>query len=108
MRTILEKNKLLYTCVAFVGIYTAFMTCVSPASAGQGLSFFFYLILAVFIPGTALIYFLKLPVIHEGELIAWGGCLGEALIIIQYFLLAAAGLLDWVPVLQCVISLGGG
>lgn len=107
MRTILEKNKLLYTCVAFVGIYTAFMTCVSPASAGQGLSFFFYLILAVFIPGTALIYFLKLPVIHEGELIAWGGCLGEALIIIQYFLLAAAGLLDWVPVLQCVISLGG-
>lgn len=106
MRTIFGKNRLLYTCVGFLGIYTVVMTCVSPASAGQGLRFFLYLLLAVFLPGMALIYLLKLPVIHERELIVWGGCLGQALNVIQYFLLAAVRQLDRAPVLQCVISLG--
>lgn len=105
MKTIFGKTRFIYICIGFMGIYTVLMTCVSPASPGQGLRFFIYQLLAVFLPGAALVHLLKLPVIHEMEVVVWGGCLGQALSVIQYFLLAAVRHLDRAPALQCVVSL---
>ncbi len=105
MRIRLEKNRFLYTCILFFGVFTVFMTCVSPASGGQGLLFFSYQLLAVLLPGIAAVYVLKLPVTCDMETVVWGYGMGQALSVAQYFLLAAAGRLDWVYGLQCVTSL---
>ena len=100
----LVQHRFLSTSILFWAIYIAFMTWVSPASARQGLFFFSYQVLAVFLPGMALVYALKLPVLRNMEIVVWGYGMGLALSIVQYFLLALTGQFKWGG-LQCVISL---
>lgn len=101
----LVQHRFLSTSILFWAIYIAFMTWVSPASARQGIFFFSYQVLAVFLPGMALVYALKLPVLRNMEIVVWGYGMGLALSIVQYFLLALTGLFEWALGLQCVISL---
>ncbi|MCM1540454.1 MAG: hypothetical protein NC121_04260 [Blautia sp.] len=108
MRTLFGKNRFIYAVILFFSVFTVFMTCVSPASMWQGLGFLAYQLLAVLLPGMALVYALRLPVLRDMEVVAWGYGLGQALSVAQYFLLAAAGRLDLAFALQCMIVLGGG
>ena len=100
----LVQHRFLSTSILFWAIYIALMTWVSPASARQGIFFFSYQVLAVFLPGMALVYALKLPVLRNMEIVVWGYGMGLALSIVQYFLLALTGQFKWGG-LQCVISL---
>ena len=91
----LVQHRFLSTSILFWAIYIAFMTWVSPASARQGIFFFSYQVLAVFLPGMALVYALKLPALRNMEIVVWGYGMGLALSIVQYFLLALTGLFEW-------------
>lgn len=101
----LTKSKFLYISILFFCVFTVFMTCISPAAAGQGFCFLAYQLLAVLLPGTALVFALKLPVNCDMEMVVCGYGMGLALSVAQYFLLAAASRIDWALGLQCVISL---
>lgn len=101
----LAQHRFLSISILFWAIFIAFMTCVSSASARQGIFFFSYQILAVLLPGIALVYALKLPVFRDMEIVVWGYGMGLALSVVQYFLLAMTGHFEWALGLQCVISL---
>ena len=100
----MAKHQFLCGFIVLMMGFSTFMTCVSAASALQGVSFFLYQLFAVLLSGVGLVRALKLPTECEMETITWGYGLGLALAIVQYFMLAAVNRLDLAFVMQCIVS----